>query len=395
MKGQLLVLLLGGREPPALMTAERLAPDAVYYVVSADEPAVVGRVTAWLQEHLPQTEQMGSVAAAPYRPAETQAAVLKAVRSHPSLTPAVSLTGAPLPMAIGGYDAARELECAAYYLNSAAGELLDVTRRDAPRRLPSQRSVRDFVAANGVSVKEEAPLAPEVDAQQREAAQWMARDVAVTTELLRWLTAKEHVAGRTRTSRWTLGEQHRLLLEELGRCDILRKVQVRSDEEGRLLASCVIPNVVSRRFLEGIWLERYVDTLACSLEHDGEPLFDDCMWSLHLWSAGTAEREIDVIGVRHGLGVIISCKTAVKESWEKGNLDELTAVGKLLGGDYCTKVYVTSQPRPGAGQPRHEAVNAFLDWAEHQRVTVVTGDQLPQLAEILIREATTPRHVRK
>lgn len=61
--------------------------------------------------------------------------------------------------------------------------------------------------------------------------------------------------------------------------------------------------------------------------------------------AKQAAREIDFIGLRQNAPLIASCK-AVERFWQKAYLDELVAVGNLLGGSFCTKLFVTNQPMP-------------------------------------------------
>lgn len=394
MSNRLLVLLLGGRVQPALMTTIHLLPDRVACIASADEKKVAARVAAWLEENLPDIEVANAMQVDPYKTDETRRAVQQIAEEATDYEIEVSVTGAPVPMVIGGCDAARALGGPAWYHNTARGELIDVAQGDTllPSRL--RLSVSEFVRANAIRIKPQPLLDEATLARQRAASVALSKDLDVTTRLLRWMARETIRKSRGREGRWNLDEQHEALFEALAATGVLRGVK-RDLEQGTVFY--IVGNQADARFVGngGGWLEHYVLETARSQTLEGEALFDDCMKEVHIESEGGAEKEIDFIGVRRGVGLIASCKTSLTESWEKSVLSELASVAKPLGDNYCIKLYVTNQPMPLPGDAKYEAVQMFLDWAKEQRVVVVMGDELPNLGRILVEQVTNPKYVRR
>jgi hypothetical protein len=143
----------------------------------------------------------------------------------------------------------------------------------------------------------------------------------------------------------------------------------------------------------GHWLEYRVLETARRLRHAGKPLYNDCQQGVRFQLAG-ANREIDFIGIHAGMVLIASCKTG-KDARSKAHLDELEAVAKKLGGDYCVRLYVTDQARQAPPPNQTDPWEQFLAQAHSARIVVVTSADLSNLGEILTREMLTPTYPRR
>ncbi len=387
--GYLLILLWGGRVQPTLILAHQLHPSAVACIVSRDthDPPV-----GVLRRILPHAAVADPILVDPYRTAATLSALEQARSRFPHLRPIVSVTSATVPMTVAGYEKARHWGCPAYYINTRGGEALDLTRPDESDPLRMQVKVVDFVRIHG-----QEPVAPEQTTAyattleaRRAAALALGRGGRPAAEVLAWLrgnspSREETATQGPKSKRWPahFTASHRgvfLMLEEHG---LIRQVR-----HSAHAVSFVIPEAGEGEFLRGDWLEQYV--LAVGRELQAMNLLHDCAAGMRL-RAGDAERELDFIATFRGMALIASCK-AVRKPWQKGYLDELGAVAKMLGGDYVTRLYITDGRRAPASPGQTDPFVAFAQQARQQRTVIVAGEELPRLDEVLRREIETPTY---
>jgi hypothetical protein len=104
--------------------------------------------------------------------------------------------------------------------------------------------------------------------------------------------------------------------------------------------------------------------------------FDDVQRNLYIRRRGqraTVQNELDVVVTHNGRMAICSCKSG--KDPEKGALYELESLSRReLTGIYCGKVFVSAQP---------DLPDSFKDRARADRVRIVFGDKLNEIAEIL------------
>lgn len=390
---RLLVCLLGGRIQPAAMTAILTRPDMIACVVSADEPKTADHLLAllksWNAGCVPLPTQVVSAASA----LAAEQAVESLIAANPYAKPIISLTGAPMPMGVGACTAARRAECPAYYLNTARRALVDLAHEDTAEPVDLRLRMGEFLHVHGLQMRRDdagqidKPLLPAYVL----ALALLTQDLSVACELQLWL-AQINFNHRPWSRPWTLDDRHLYLLEQLAGLGLLSGFRT-EQHAGECIVHAAVPDATHRKFLTGHWLEYYVYLVAQDLKHESAPLFDSMAHSLHMLSSD-AEREIDFIGLRGSIPLIASCKTGANDSWEKSVLDEVVTVGKNLGDNYCTKLYVTSRSAPHVGPTRNMQAVQFREQAHNAKVVVVTGDELPDLDKILLREATTPTYTR-
>lgn len=364
-----LVLLLGGRVQPAAMLAVAAKPRSYGLVVPRGSQGLLSEAEAILARLLPQTRSLGSREVDPYRPEESATAVQALLEQEPDAPGAVSLVGAPMPMALGAYELARSRGLRAFYLNTQEGEILDLSVPDR-RRVRLKVGIEPFLTLHGGTVRPGLPL------QLRAAEKDL---LAVADRLARGAQATEELMRRFRAGTMVAAPALRSLLDALVDVSILAPVGGHFEP----------PDSAARLWLNGVWLEHFVAAQAREARlASGEKVFDQVRQGLQV-DLGGAHRELDLIGLRAGTAVIGSCKT--RGGLEKGDLDEVAAVATHLGGDYCTRFFFTHLLRSS----RPMAWGRFSVQAQRNRVVVVPGEDLPRTAEILTREMLSPTFVRK
>ena len=403
-RASLLILLLGGRIQPAAMTAFQLRPDVAACIVSKDTPKVADTMIDLLRRRFPSLQFAATQTVSATAPSAAREAVEKLLQAYSSFAPTVSLTGAPVPMTLGAYEAARTQHVPTLYLPTNQNVLLDVTGEGEPRQMELRVDLPDFLLVHSLQMLSPASYPATISARHKQAIDYFQRDFAVTTELLAWLIDKGLSHG-LRQRAWPLGDAHKALMIQLAHVGVIQRLAWR--HSGASSIEYQVSDAESLKFLSGGWLEQYI-YLSAQIKHpEIGKLFDHKAYGLELQSnlaqtANTgskqATREIDFIGLRQNAPLIASCKTA-KKFWDKAFLDELASVGYLLGENYCTKLFVTNQPIP-RGTARSErdwpkAARQFLAQAEEAKVVVVTGEELGNMKKILAREAIEPTYRRR
>ena len=362
-------------QPMALLAAA-VKPQSYGLVVPRGSPTLQQEAEVLIKALLPEARYLGTKQVDPYRPDHSRQAVRQLLSLDPEGSPAVSLVGAPLPMVLGAYDLCRECQYRAFYLNTQGGEIVDFS-------LPGSHTTRvrigieRFLLLYGAKFKPSHPWPYSMG--WRELASMAARLAhggAATERLLR-----NYRGGDGEIDSADHSPKVRPLVEAMVEMGILVP---KPGSKSRFQAT----DSAYHHWLRGIWLEHHVAAQAQDARDGrGEPLFDHVYQGL-LVDLGGAERELDLVGLRAGSAVIGSSKT--RGRLDKLDLDEVAAVGSHLGGDYSVRLFFTNLIRN-----KNSAWCSFDRQAELNRVVVVSGDELPRVAEILTRETLTPTFARK
>ena len=124
---------------------------------------------------------------------------------------------------------------------------------------------------------------------------------------------------------------------------------------------------------------------------DESVLFDDARFSFEIPSDETgARKEIDVGMMFAGQMILCSCKTGSNKPWRTAYLDELRAVSSLIGGRFCSRVFVTACFSPSEGKDGFVDYQRFINQAKDREIVVITGDQLNDVGQMLAKEALKP-----
>lgn len=338
-----LVVLGGGRALPALLKVYWLRPQRLVTVLPPQARNAIAERAPALFPGLCVEEGPRLRVSAPDE-------AVQALRELLVGPVQVSLTGTPLPLAVAALEVCRERALPAWYLDTAEGRVMDLAQPGSSRHVNFRVQVRDYLQACGLQVREAAvPETPWSWAASRH----LAHAGPEGERMLRSL--------RVSFSKQQMPPLNPLLLELF-------------DGDPGGLAS----TPEAQRVLQGGWLESWAERAARETA-----VFTDTLKGVVVEERG-ARRELDLVALRGASLLVASCKSGLnpKRAW----LDELVAVARALGQEYCSRVMIHSA---------WKLPQAYLEQAHHLGVVAVTGEQLPRLGEVLAAEMLTPRYGRR
>jgi hypothetical protein len=151
---------------------------------------------------------------------------------------------------------------------------------------------------------------------------------------------------------------------------------------------------VQARFFEGAWLELYVWSEAQKLQY-----FDYCEWNQKLLLGNRPkekdpDNELDVTLLYNAQLIVIECK-ARQASFEPSYLSALASAVHPLGENAVSKIFVTSQPVPsGTDKNINEKYDRFKEKAQDKRIRVVSREELPNIGQIISQQIKRPTYAR-
>ncbi|MBC7249676.1 MAG: DUF1887 family protein [Anaerolineae bacterium] len=391
------VLVLGGRLTPSLVAVLSDPPDAIEFIVSRDTPERYEQARSVLAEPLEKQLPASPLpAVSPFDWEECQERCGRAVTRHAGAEIMFDVTTAPKFMSFAVEAFAREHGYEAVVVDTAgAREFSLITRQSRPVAFP--RKVEEYLKLFG---RQHRP-SPVFDITKLSVGEQQACQIARQLAL----GGEAATAALNKFNRWnpwphgglitpkevpTTTEEEFAVFQMLAAHKLITDLQREADGKTGYRTS---PNPADTQFVVGRWLEVYVWDVARSLRDKttGEPLFSDCRMGFEIPDEKSGQkREVDVGCIYQGQFIHCSCKAkAPKESFNKDNLDEMTGVSALLGGDFTTRVFVTN-----AFQPYDADQWMFARHAEKQKVVLVTGEDLPQLDKILYDQAVEPKYAR-
>ncbi len=127
-------------------------------------------------------------------------------------------------------------------------------------------------------------------------------------------------------------------------------------------------------FLAGDWLESYVYSSAIECK------FDSVEMGVEL---DDYRGEVDVFCLNNANAMLCECKTG---EFKSEDLSKLNSKAEKLGGNYCVKLFITSEYQVSA---------EFLNKAKNDKIVVVSGDKFSDLTNILKQEMQNPTYPRR
>lgn len=364
------ILLVGGRQAPNLLGVQLLQPKVVEMLVSQDEKSKIKDLKAALHPLTKVTETPIVIDAHNYQ--QCFDACMGLIERHAGKTVQFNLTAGTKIMAFAAYNAARERHLQAFYVNTAKAEIVWLSRNKQPNQ-PFHLTIKQYLSSYGRQPKRkfdfsklsfDKPIA--IDA-----ANILANAGDDGVELLNLIKTLQGSGART-IPFIELSSNAQQLARQLTQMGCLA-----SSGKGAIIRSNEDWN-----FFKGDWLEIYVWNKALRLQ-----IFDECALSLRI-PADKAEKEIDLACMYQGQMIHCSCKTN-RKPFDTAYLDELRAVSDLIGGRFCTRIFVTN-----ISFPNDETRGKFLDQAKQREIVVVTGDKLPDFDIILRKQAERPDYRR-
>ncbi|HHY94919.1 MAG TPA: DUF1887 family protein [Firmicutes bacterium] len=368
-------MLVGGRLPPNIIGATLLRPDTVGVVASKDAVEEVGLLEEALRNMVGPPEWVRVVDPHDYDVNVGICEEFTRQYSHGNEL-YFNITCGTKIMAMAAYEAARRCpEARVFYVDTAGRRIIWLVGRG--EAVGSFRiSIADYLAAYG----REAMRKPVFETltfgkeQALTAAALLARDRERSVPFLERVRKSQGNYPCTVHARAD-GEQS--LMNDLARLGLIDVVSqdrfvIRSNEDWN--------------FFKGDWLEIFVWDQARRLqEPDGQATFDEVEIGLEIPS-GEATKEIDVACLRDGRLIHCSCKTG-GDAFNTAPLDELAAVSSLIGGRYCTRVFVTHRRLGDVDERRKQK---FREQARQREIVVIAGEELVDVGAILKKQINNP-----
>jgi hypothetical protein len=382
MNKKALLILVGGRQVPNVLTAQYLKPEIIVPIAS-HEAMQPGREWSKVEPILRQlcAEPAGfhpPVEVNAYDPRETYRACLEALLLHQDAEWVVNVTCGSKIMGFGAYDAALPnhwpMPVAIWYLDTATRKVVALKGQAPPDFY--HLDVEDYFAIYGRQAHAKRP-APE--------------EVAVANLLAQHPSAAMKIAKGWRSATGT-GVHRKFFAPPQNLPPLLKALQEAGFIKSfRLSAAAVRPTYgrVSeceieitkkplQNFLGGEWLEVYAWGAAMNAG-----CFEDSGCSVKI-SAPGASNELDLAATSAATLLMAECKTDA-EPFRMEYLNKLDSIASLVGGGAVARVFITSQapPKDEGGQKSYAA---FCEQAKVRQIVVITGEQLHELPKLLSRE---------
>jgi hypothetical protein len=389
---RVMILLVGGRLTPNFIGVLGYKPDAVECLVSEDEKSKYNDVLEVLSS-LPRLKLPTQPRLVPaFDMQQIINACQQVINSHPEAEILFNVTCATKVMGIAAYEVAKQAKQQAIYVDTAHARFLNLTNLNE-QPMPIQIGLEEYLGFYGrhphkifsfdkLSIPVEVAL---------NAAAYLAEAGMAAVETLTIMRRQDRGKGRRsiKLKRLPSVEQWDVLckLDHFGLISDLSK----SPDDA---VSYVITNDADWSFVDGTWLEVYVwhQATECKDRQD-HPLFDECDLSMEIPTQKGARKEIDVACIYQGQLLHCSCKSE-HSPFKTRHLDELRAVSSLLGGRFCSRVFVTNVHSPDEESGGRKDYQSFLQQAKDREIVVVTGDELKDIGAILRREAKRPTYWR-
>jgi hypothetical protein len=378
------VALVGGRQAPNVIGALVLRPSRVELVASADEsdkktPVLLDSLKGIESLSLPTQEEVKVVDA--YSFEGTVAACRQVCERYPNHIIDFNLTGSTKVMAIAAYEVARQYDNArAFYVDTGNSRILWLEGKGQKGSTSFELTIKQYLQTYGRQPEPifDFRILSLTKSQSLEAAQLLAETSPDSGRFLLKIKQKQGSGPRQVTYKSPNSQEQDLI-------DRLIKIGVVDSSESH---SFTIRSNEDWNFFTGGWIELYVWSEAKKqTDLKGNPFFPECELSLEIPSP-TAKREIDVACLYQAQLIHSSCKTD-RRPFDAAYLDELRAVSSLVGGRFCSRVFITNGTFRDKDQEER-----FMAQAKQHEIVVVTGDKLSNVGEILKKQAVRPDYRR-
>lgn len=390
-----MIALTGGRSTPVILCALATKPRAIEFINSSDEPNREDEIRlalskmAGLQETLPGLST----------PAYDINAIIDAcqilMERHQHGPYIINLSSGTKVMALGAYEFAKSRGIPALYADTTGKRLIDVTT-GMEQPLPKM-NVEQYISCFGRSCH------PKFMLDTLSVSMEQAQDIA--EELVTFGVPAQEVLTYIRSNGKGGNEPRTLSIKNYTPTDEQQKVWQYLVDVGLLVSTEGQPNKFKftikqhgdYAFLEGAWLELYCWHQAThQFAENGETLFDGSAFNFEIPSnKHGARKEIDLGLIYAGQMLICSCKAGTNKIWSTEHLDELSAVSSLIGGRFCSRIFITSKLAPNKEERGTFAeYEKFLNQAKDREIVVIVGDGLASVGKLLAKEATKPTYWR-
>ncbi len=372
-----LLVLIGGRQTPNVLSAQFLRPDIIAPIASheAMRPGEAWeKVRRVLEQLSPWVLEPHTVDAFDLNDIRAQCAA--AMDRFPDARWVCNITCATTIMSIGAYEVGRMRNASVWYFDTAGRRVVTLAGQP-PDGDPYRLSVENYLQIYNRSTQPTPPPPASWVTLARQMAQ--APDEAIEfREILRNASADTRFTQPRRLAALSLTPTMVQWCEQAQTAGFISSIRKLSNNYEIHQADGAFWD-----FVNGIWLEIYAWDAA---QRAG--CFDDCRPGVKMPAQGglSPMNQIDLAATHAASLLIAECKTEARP-FRTEHLDQLRAITSMIGGSFVGALFITARSRHKADV---QAFKAFWEQAQVRQIVVVTGDQLDQLPDILKREAIRP-----
>lgn len=375
-----LLVLIGGRQTPNVLSAQYLRPDVIAPIASheAMRPGEAwDRVEPVLKQLSPQVLAPQIVDA--FDLSDIRTKCNQAMNNFPDAHWVCNITCATTIMSIGAYEVGKARNADVWYFDTAGRRVVALAGQP-PQGDPYNLSVAAYLQIYNRSAQSAAQppnswleLARQMSQAPDEAIEFreILRNSGANTQFNgpRWLKSLNLTPIMVQ---WCKQAQTAGFLSQIRNNGGLYDLQQIDPEFWP--------------FVDGKWLEIYAWDAA---QRAG--CFDDCCLAVQIPAqGGSATNQIDLAAAHAASLLIAECKTEARP-FRTEHLDQLRAITSMIGGSFVGALFISAC---SAHRADAQALAAFREQARMRQIVVVTGDQLGDLPDILRREATRPTYPR-
>ncbi|WP_445177010.1 Card1-like endonuclease domain-containing protein [Microcoleus sp.] len=291
----------------------------------------------------------------------------------------VNLTTAPQIMAFSVYSYVLKeyKEALVFNVNTDISQINPLVFGKEPTSFNKPLSVENYLAMYGLNIFKKNTGKNEADS----VAQYFGKKVNISSQILSIIRSDAKGADSIKAPRGfnltrdkfkkleVLDNDLETFFEMLAKAEIIQNLQ-QSEREIKFK----IQTNENYAFLAGEWLELYVYLSA------SECKFDSVEMGVEL---DNYNGQLDVFCLNNANAMICECKTG---GFKSENLSKLNSQAEKLGGNYCVKLFITSDVKVS---------EKFLNKAKNDKIVVVSGDKFSDLTNILKKEMEKPTYPRR
>jgi len=379
-----LLLLVGGRASiPNILTVIHEQPKFVVTVSSWESYPDLSQLEHAIKKILPtcSVEHMDSVDA--FEIQKIMDRCEEALKKQRDANWTFNVTAATTIMSIAAYEVAKKHQITCWYINTSKTRIITLIGD------PGDESIFKIDVLQYVTAYNRELIQGNLEEQREQSErEWLPFALKIGknpryAELLKLVMQQVGKDKRGRPRKSTMQDyvlknhphETYQVLEEAQHVGLLDDLST-----DKALTICFRLSYLQDKFLNGAWLEAYICDEARKLG-----IFDDCQWNQRIVD-GNNKNELDVAMTYKAQLLIAECKTG-EEAFSSETLYQLNAVANMLGNRFVGKILITSLPREGASKD-FEAKRVGLS------IVLATAEDLPNIGEILRREAITPTYPR-
>ncbi len=389
MKKQALLILIGGRQIPNLLTAQYLKPDIIVPITSKD---ALGDNSAWssIEPALRQICPEGTIDPRKVEAFKVDAFDLEQVRTacsdaldlYPDAEWIFNITCATTIMSIGAYEIGRQNNASIWYLDTATRRVVTLAGNSPDSNLYHLK-VADYMAAYG---RQPEAIEQTPSLQQIAFAKQLAHAPDLAMDFRKSLLDAKANQGK---------EDEPRVIELRGASTMIRAFCETAQSMALIdhyceiapeNLQCTLPNAQLWKWMEGLWLEVYAWAAA-----DEAACCDEYCYGLKIPIRNPQEsilNELD-LALTYGASLLIAECKLEKEPFKTEHLDKLRSIASMLGGSFVGCVFIAGQLSTRFPGDIHKqgSYAHFCSQARARQIVVVPGEELVNLSTILRREA--------